>query len=94
MRIKLVEEYSLDEFPDAISDMTETLKANGIESLRHITFYFQACSKRTQVKFINDGKEVDHLIFENGTLKQSEVQSGDFELVKAHEFKSTKSKKN
>jgi len=87
MRFQLLGEQSLDEFQHTIAILSEILRSNGIDSIRHINFYFQACSSRQQVKFINGGKEVDHFLFEDGVLKQNEVQLGDFDLIKAHELK-------
>ena len=68
MRFQLPGEHTLEEFQEVISNLTETLQSNGIDSIRHINIYFQACSKRRQVKFVNEGTDVEHLIFENGVI--------------------------
>ena len=77
MRLQLVGNYTLEEFEAAISKIVENFKSNKINSFKGISIYLRTCIDGSEIKFTNDGREVEHLIFDYTKTRQLSIQSAE-----------------
>lgn len=81
MRLHLVGNYSLDEFEAAISKVVQKLKANEINSFQNVNIYLRTCVNGSEVRFINEGREVEHLVFDFTEKRQISIETKEVSVV-------------
>jgi len=81
MRVQLVGNYTLDEFQEAISKILSDFKDNDVNSFRHINLYFRPCADCREVELIDDGKSVDHMVYDLEQKRKISVKSGELSVV-------------
>lgn len=84
MRLQLVGSYSLEEFQEAVSKIMDDFKSNKIESFQNINIYLRTCIDGREIKLTDDGREVEHLIFDFARRRQIAMLSSDLSVVSAH----------
>lgn len=83
MRLMLVGAYTLDDFRDALSEVVDELKANDIDVIHGVNFYFRLNTDKTNVKLIDkNGFEIERLVFDYSKRKEFEPSSKDMKVVK------------
>lgn len=93
MRVQLVGNYNLDEFQEAIAKVISDFRENEVNSFRYISLYFRPCVDGQEIELTDDGKLVDHMVYDLERKKQIPVKSGELSVVTSHKVivESTKS---
>ena len=87
MRLQLVGNYTLEEFQEAVAKIIYDLKSNKINSLQYINIYLRTCIDGREITLTDNGRDVDHLIFDFGRRQQIAMLSADLSVVNAHKVK-------
>jgi len=94
MRLQLVGNYSLDEFEAAISKVVEKLKANEINSFQNVNIYLRTCVNGSEVRFTNEGREVEHLVFDFTEKRRISIKAKEVSVVDTHHISSKTSEED
>ena len=84
IRLQLVGNYTLEEFQEAVAKIIYDLKSNKINSLQYINIYLRTCIDGREITLTDNGRDVDHLIFDFGRRQQIAMLSADLSVVTAH----------
>ena len=64
MRLQLVGAYSLIEFQKAVFKIIAELDSYNIETIQNANIYIRPNTNGSEISFIENGKQIDHLIFD------------------------------
>ena len=87
MRVQLVGSYDLDEFQEAIAKVISDFRENDVNTFRHISLYFRPCVDGREIELTDDGKLVDHMVYDLERKKRIPVKSGELSVVTSHKVK-------
>jgi len=89
MRLQLVGNYTIKEFQEAISKITEDFQSNKINSFQNVNIYLRTCIDGREIKLTDEGEEVEHLIFDFSRRRQIKMLSSDISIVTSHKINPT-----
>ena len=77
----MVGNYTLDEFQEAISKIVSDFRENDVNSFRHINLYFRPCADCREVELTDDGKLVDHMVYDLEEKRKISVKTGELSVI-------------